>query len=125
MNEFLERKAREIGREGSAFIKENLKMDQVYDYMFHLLNEYSKLLRFKPKVPENAVKISPESMADKEQGLIKDYMMDSRVASDGSSSSSSSFQCTLPPPFTPGELKSLVRRKNILAKHGDFLKNGN
>ena len=32
-------------------------MDNVYDYMFHLLNEYSKLLKFKPTMPEKAVEL--------------------------------------------------------------------
>ncbi|RXH70502.1 hypothetical protein DVH24_013248, partial [Malus domestica] len=34
--------------------KEELKMDYVYDYMFHLLNEYDKLLRFEPRIPKGA-----------------------------------------------------------------------
>ncbi|KAK3017594.1 hypothetical protein RJ639_004828, partial [Escallonia herrerae] len=38
------RKAQAIGKAASNFIQEELKMDYVYDYMFHLLNEYAKLL---------------------------------------------------------------------------------
>ena len=30
-------------------------MDNVYAYMFHLLNEYAKLLNFKPTVPDEAM----------------------------------------------------------------------
>ena len=30
-------------------------MDNVYDYMFHLLNKYVKLLKFKPTMSEKAV----------------------------------------------------------------------
>ncbi|KAF7148521.1 hypothetical protein RHSIM_Rhsim03G0183600 [Rhododendron simsii] len=37
--------AQEIGKAGSDFTQEDLKMDYVYDYMFHLLNEYAKLMR--------------------------------------------------------------------------------
>jgi hypothetical protein len=31
-------------------------MDYVYDYMFHLLTEYAKLLRFKPTKPPEVVR---------------------------------------------------------------------
>uniref|UniRef100_F6I5Z6 Glycosyl transferase CAP10 domain-containing protein n=1 Tax=Vitis vinifera TaxID=29760 RepID=F6I5Z6_VITVI len=55
-------KAQEIGKAGSNFIHEELKMDFVYDYMFHLLNEYSKLLKFKPAVLPGAVELCLETM---------------------------------------------------------------
>lgn len=74
-----QQEAQQVGREGSEFIKKNLKMDYIYEYMFQLLNAYAKLLRFKVKVPAQAIKISSESMLAKEQGLIKKFMMDSRV----------------------------------------------
>ncbi|KAM1157150.1 hypothetical protein FF1_027784 [Malus domestica] len=47
-------KAQAIGKATSDFIQEELKMDYVYDYMFHLLNEYAKLLRFEPRIPKGA-----------------------------------------------------------------------
>ncbi|KAB5569178.1 hypothetical protein DKX38_002971 [Salix brachista] len=46
--------AQAIGKAGSKFIQENLKMERVYDYMFHLLTKYSELLKFKPRIPEGA-----------------------------------------------------------------------
>lgn len=100
-------------------------MDRVYDYMFHLLKEYSKLMRFKPKVPKNAIKISSESMVENETGLVKGFMMDSRVKPDQSSSYYYQYKCKLPAPFTKGELKSLLHRKDILGKQTDFLADEN
>lgn len=47
-------KAKEIGRAGQEFMWRDLTMDHVYDYMFHLLSEYSKLQDFKPVVPSKA-----------------------------------------------------------------------
>ncbi|KAL9245348.1 hypothetical protein vseg_019010 [Gypsophila vaccaria] len=47
----------EIGREGSKFIQEEVKMKHVYDYMYHLLNEYAKLLKYKPSVPQGALEL--------------------------------------------------------------------
>ena len=100
------RQAQAVGKAGSGFIQEELNMDNVYDYMFHLLSEYSKLLRFKPHIPENAVELCLESMACLAQGKVKAYMMESMVKapSDGE-------PCTMPPPFGPNELKELLERK--------------
>ncbi|GKA72329.1 lipopolysaccharide-modifying protein [Tanacetum coccineum] len=54
----------QIGKAASRFIQEDIKMDNVYDYMFHLLTAYSKLMKYKPTVPENATEIwSTRTMA--------------------------------------------------------------
>ena len=52
-------------------------MELVYDYMFHLLNEYSKLLKFRPSVPAGAVELRPETMIAAANGLHKKFMEDS------------------------------------------------
>jgi hypothetical protein len=50
--------AQEMAGNASRFIQEELTMDRVYDYMFHLLTEYARLLRYCssttpcPSVPE-------------------------------------------------------------------------
>ncbi|EXC27339.1 hypothetical protein L484_001075 [Morus notabilis] len=67
------KKAKSIGKAGNRFIKEELKMEYVYDYMFHLLNEYAKLLQFKPTIPQNAVEFCSESMAFTAWGLGKEH----------------------------------------------------
>ncbi|CAH9121692.1 unnamed protein product [Cuscuta epithymum] len=82
--------AQEIGRAGSKFIEEELKMDYVYDYMFHLLSEYGKLMKYKPSLPpaaagddddegyqlitsEHILSVAPP------QGLVKQFMIESLV----------------------------------------------
>ncbi|KAL6606183.1 hypothetical protein ACP70R_041836 [Stipagrostis hirtigluma subsp. patula] len=95
-----------IGEQGSRFMREEMSMDYVYDYMLHLLTEYAKLLRYKPTVPENAVEICAESMACPAQGLHRECMMDSMEKHVAS------FEpCTLPPPFTAGEAKEIADRE--------------
>lgn len=45
--------AEAMGKRGQDFM-ENLGMDRVYDYMFHLISEYAKLQDFKPEIPSSA-----------------------------------------------------------------------
>ncbi|KAJ9545783.1 hypothetical protein OSB04_025490 [Centaurea solstitialis] len=76
-----------IGKAGSSFIQKDLKIDQVYDYMFHLVTGYSKLLKYKPVVPDNAIKLCSEIMA------------------------CNVSLCTMPPRYDPQTLNSIVERK--------------
>ncbi|XP_076911640.1 uncharacterized protein LOC143569668 [Bidens hawaiensis] len=99
-------KAQAIGKVASNFIQEDLKMDKVYDYMFHLLTEYSKLLTYKPTIPKKAVELCSESMACSSQGFEKEFMMESMVKGPAVIN-----PCTMPPPYEPVALKSLLRRK--------------
>ncbi|KAJ8437239.1 hypothetical protein Cgig2_012508 [Carnegiea gigantea] len=99
-------KTQAIGKATSEFIQEELKMDFVYDYMLHLLNEYAKLLRFKPTIPQNAVELCSETMACPAAGLEKKFMMESMVISP-----SDRAPCTMPPPYDPVSLQRLKRRK--------------
>ncbi|CAI0424936.1 unnamed protein product, partial [Linum tenue] len=92
--------AQGIGEAGSRYVFEEMKMEFVYDYMFHLLTEYAKLLRFKPTVPPGAVEVSPETMACHQNGTYKKFMMESLVRSP-----SDSVPCNLPPAFDPNELR--------------------
>jgi len=41
---------------------ESLNMDRVYDYMLHLISEYSKLQDFKPVPPSSAQEACEESI---------------------------------------------------------------
>ena len=82
----------------------------MYDYMFHLLNGYAKLLRFKPTIPEGAVEICSESMACRLRGgERKLYMVESMVRSP-----SDTLPCTMPPPYEPEALKELLHQKENL-----------
>ncbi|KAL5718502.1 hypothetical protein ACHQM5_011399 [Ranunculus cassubicifolius] len=75
------KKAQEIGKAANNFINKNMTMEYVYDYMFHVLNEYSKLLRFKPVKPEKAVELCSETMVCHANGLTRKFMMESIVKS--------------------------------------------
>ncbi|KAJ8771440.1 hypothetical protein K2173_026617 [Erythroxylum novogranatense] len=104
-------KAQEIGKAASEFIQNDLKMDNVYDYMFHLLNQYSKLLTFKPTVPKNATELCSETMACSADGIEKKLMLESLVTSPSDTS-----PCTMPPPYDPPSLHAFLRRKQSLLK---------
>lgn len=81
-------------------------MGYIYDYMFHLLNEYAKLLRFKPTIPQGAVEFCPESMACAVNGTHRRFMEESMVKLP-----SDSNPCTIPPPYDPLTLQSLLEIK--------------
>ncbi|GLT67834.1 hypothetical protein SLA2020_401130 [Shorea laevis] len=100
------KKAQEIGQAASRFMQEELKMDNVYDYMYHLLNEYAKLLRYKPSVPDGAVELCSEAMACPASGLERKFKMESLVMGPSISS-----PCTLPPPYPPNALATFIKRK--------------
>ncbi|BFG21946.1 hypothetical protein CerSpe_082200 [Prunus speciosa] len=99
-------KAKAIGEAASNFMQEDLKMDYVYDYMFHVLNEYAKLLKFKPTIPPNAVELCSEKMACPATGTWKKFMVESMVGSPGDE-----LPCTLPPPYDPLALRDFLERK--------------
>ena len=42
--------AKEIAKRGQDFVMEHLKMEEIYCYWEELIKEYTKLLRFKPKL---------------------------------------------------------------------------
>lgn len=98
--------AHQIGKKASKFIQQELSMDYIYDYMFHLLTEYAKLLRFKPTKPPEAVEVCPESLACQAVGREKKFMEDSMVKS-----ANVAGPCNLPPPFSPEEFRELHQRK--------------
>ncbi|GFP93009.1 protein o-glucosyltransferase 1 [Phtheirospermum japonicum] len=98
--------AKAIGEAGSRFIHEDMKMEYVYDYMFHLLNEYAKLLIYKPTIPLKAVELCSESMACSADGVWRNFMEESLEKSP-----SDSVPCAMPPPYEPQELKAFVDEK--------------
>ncbi|KAB2626702.1 KDEL motif-containing protein 1-like [Pyrus ussuriensis x Pyrus communis] len=97
--------AQAIGKAASDFIQEELKMDYVYDYMFHLLNEYAKHLRFEPRIPKGATHLCSESMACPADESPKQSMTESLVKSP-----STTDPCTMPPPYEPQAFAKLYRR---------------
>ncbi|XP_039168417.1 protein O-glucosyltransferase 1 isoform X2 [Eucalyptus grandis] len=103
--------AEAIGENGRRYVAESVKMKYVYDYMFHLLSEYAKLLKFKTKVPRGAVEMCSEAMACPFGGSIRKFMDDSMVMSP-----SDVPPCSLPPPYKPDELKALQERKEKVTR---------
>ncbi|PWA69013.1 lipopolysaccharide-modifying protein [Artemisia annua] len=82
-------------------------MDNVYDYMFHLLTAYSKLMQYKPTVPENATKLCSETMACTLEWFIKQLMDRSTVNGPAN------------PSYDPQTLNSLLGQKANLLKQVD------
>ncbi|GMI98387.1 hypothetical protein like AT5G23850 [Hibiscus trionum] len=105
------REAQDIGTAGSRYIEEMLAMRNVYDYMFHLLNEYAKLLRFKPTIPPKAQRVCAETMACSNKDLCKDFMVQSMVKSP-----SDKLPCRLPPPYEPEAIRASLDAKEKIAK---------
>uniref|UniRef100_J3MBC7 Glycosyl transferase CAP10 domain-containing protein n=1 Tax=Oryza brachyantha TaxID=4533 RepID=J3MBC7_ORYBR len=98
--------ARRIGERGSRFVREQMSMDYVYDYMLHLLTEYGKLLRYRPAVPEKAVEICAASMACPAKGRRRECMDESVEEFVAG------FEpCALPPPFTEEEAREIAARE--------------
>ncbi|KAM7260380.1 hypothetical protein ACFE04_016121 [Oxalis oulophora] len=53
--------AKAIGKAGQDYM-ESLSMDRIYDYMFNLIMEYSKLLDYEPVPPSSAQEVCSESL---------------------------------------------------------------
>ncbi|GMY10590.1 O-glucosyltransferase rumi homolog [Fagus crenata] len=96
--------ARAIGKEGQNLM-ESLSMDRVYDYMFHLITEYSKLQDFKPVSPSSALEVCSESLlcfADEKQ---RQFLQKSTAFP------SEAPPCTLQP-ANSNVIKSWIQQKN-------------
>ncbi|XP_062076125.1 uncharacterized protein LOC133780341 [Humulus lupulus] len=110
-----QKEAQEMGKKTSGFIQEDLKMDNVYNYMFHALNEYAKLLQYEPTIPEKATEICSESMACAARGRNKEFMIESMVNSPADSD-----PCVMPPSYDPSSLYSLLRKNANMIKEVDL-----
>ncbi|KAH7849123.1 hypothetical protein Vadar_013300 [Vaccinium darrowii] len=104
-------KAQEIGKAGSKFLQEELQMKHVYDYMFHLLYNYGKLLKYTPTVPEGAVQYCLDSMACTATGKVKEFLIDSMVKSPVDTG-----PCILPQPYDSAALQDFIQQKANLTK---------
>ncbi|KAF4353642.1 hypothetical protein F8388_017965 [Cannabis sativa] len=102
-----QKEAQKIGKTASEFIQNELKMEYVYDYMLHILNEYAKLLQYQPTIPEKATELCSEAMACSAIGLTKKFMMESMVKAPAKS-----WPCSIPPAYDPSSLYSLLKRKS-------------
>ncbi|KAL6967681.1 hypothetical protein U1Q18_033487 [Sarracenia purpurea var. burkii] len=97
-----------IGR-GSQDFMGSINMARVYDYMLHLITEYSKLLKFKPVQPSSAQEVCAESLlcyADQTQ---------TKFLERSTSAPSSSPPCMFQPPDSHF-FKSWLQEKNNIIK---------
>lgn len=102
--------AQEIAKGGSNFIMEELKMKYIYDYMYHLLNEYGNLMKYKPSVPPEAVEVCSETLACRASGKQKQWKYDTLVKAPSQTS-----PCTIPPAYEAHHLqKFLYTKEEIL-----------
>lgn len=81
--------AEAIGKNAQDFM-EDMNMDRVYDYMYHLISEYAKLQKFKPSPPSTAQHVCMKSvlcLADEKQRkfLESSYALEAKY-----------FPCSLP-----------------------------
>lgn len=86
-------------------------MDYVYDYMYHLLTGYAKLLQFKPEIPQNAMEICSETMACPRSGNERKFMTESLVKHPAETG-----PCTMPPPYDPASFYAVEKRKQSTTK---------
>ncbi|KAH9610658.1 hypothetical protein KSS87_006015 [Heliosperma pusillum] len=107
-------KAQKIGKSGSKFVQQQLVMENVYDYMYHLLNEYGKLLRYKPTVPPGAEETCSEKMACLQEGLQRQFRVESMVMGP-----SVKNPCTLPPPQSPQVIKAFYDKQDSIIRRVD------
>ncbi|PHU26488.1 hypothetical protein BC332_04820 [Capsicum chinense] len=105
--------AQAIGKTANDFIQEQLKMDYVYDFMFHLLNEYSKFLKYKPTILVNAIELCSEAMACPAEGITKKFMLESMVEGP-----SDAILATCHP-LSPVEVHSILDTKENSIKQVD------
>ncbi|PSR86169.1 Protein O-glucosyltransferase [Actinidia chinensis var. chinensis] len=100
--------AEAIGR-GSQDYMGSINMDRVYDYMLHLITEYSKLLDFKPMEPSSAVEVCAESLLCYADETQRQFLERS------ASSPSPTPPCTLQPPDNKF-IKSWLEEKSKIIK---------
>ncbi len=101
--------AEAIGRGGQQFMQ-NLKMGNVYDYMFHLLLEYSKLQKFKPQVPATAQEVCKASilcLADSKERMF--------LERSTPKTATNSLPCSLPNP-NHDLVKLWMEKKNNIVR---------
>ncbi|KAI5067371.1 hypothetical protein GOP47_0017899 [Adiantum capillus-veneris] len=79
--------AQAMGKAGNEFIRKELSMKHVYDYMLHLLLEYAKMLQFEPMPGKFAKEMCHESfMCQATSHIEKSVYEDSMVKSHSKSS---------------------------------------
>ncbi|XP_074344027.1 uncharacterized protein LOC141683221 isoform X1 [Apium graveolens] len=114
------KKAQRIGRAGSNYIQEGLKMKNIYDYMYHTLNEYAKLMKYKPTVPPKAIEVCSETMACSEhEELNRRFKMESMVKNPSDTS-----PCLLAPPYSRDDVHAIKEKQESIRKQVEAWEGG-
>lgn len=92
-------------------MQDELRMKYVYDYMFHLLFQYAKLLKYQPTVPEGAMEVCSGMLICSTKGLRKKFRKHTMV-----NTVADSTPCILQPPFDQTNLQDHLKRKENLMK---------
>ncbi|EPS63735.1 hypothetical protein M569_11049, partial [Genlisea aurea] len=102
------KEAKAMGEAGGKYVHEGMKMEYVYDYMLHLMNEYSKLLNYRPGVPPNGKEICVEALAcpEEEETTTRKFLELSLEKFP-----TNSLPCELPPAYGAEELEDVVETK--------------
>ncbi|GMH22479.1 hypothetical protein Nepgr_024322 [Nepenthes gracilis] len=95
--------AQEIGQEGSKFVMEQMSIENIYDYMFHLLQEYGMLFRYKLTILSRAVELCSEKWGCCPNGLERMYRLETMVEEPAQRN-----PCVLPPPYSHHALQALL-----------------
>ncbi|GAB2302170.1 hypothetical protein Dimus_036187 [Dionaea muscipula] len=103
--------AQKIAKAGSKFIKQEMAMDNVYDYMFHVLDQYGKLLKYKPTVPPGAVELCSETWVCSPVGFETTVKIESMV-----NGRSQQNPCTMPPPYEQRALEAFLDENDKIKK---------
>ncbi|CAM6083080.1 unnamed protein product [Calypogeia fissa] len=69
-----------IGEAGREFVRNELSMENVYNYMFHLLREYAQLLKFKPIQEAASLVTLDQVLCLVEPGLHKSTLLQTMKA---------------------------------------------
>lgn len=80
-----------IGMAGQAFVGNEVSMDKVYDYMYHVLRKYAELQDFRPKVSRSAHVVTQDYILCLAEPLTRGLLKQLRKHM-----SSSRTPCTVP-----------------------------
>ena len=87
-------------------------MENVYDYMYHTLNEYAKLMKYKPTVPPKATEVCSETMTCSEHDEVnKRFKIESMVKHPSDSS-----PCVLAPPYSRNDVHAIKNKQESVRK---------
>ncbi|GMH22480.1 hypothetical protein Nepgr_024323 [Nepenthes gracilis] len=80
-----------------------MSIENIYDYMFHLLKEYGMLFRYKPTIPSGAVELCSAKWGCGPNGLEHMYRLESMVEGPAQRN-----PCAMPPPNNHHALQALL-----------------